>query len=97
MPESNRPKSISLSSVKSPFRDDSRYLVIPGDLHHDFQPCAGLVQSHSGSGAWLSPEDSEQSFPPVGDLLLIKGEPLLDDLGEGGKDFKFDASFSNTP
>jgi len=72
VPESNRPKSISLSSVGSPFRDDSRYLVIPADLHQDFQPCAGIVQSHSGSGAWLKPEDPERSFPPVSDLLLIE-------------------------
>lgn len=79
MSESNRPKSISLSSVQSPFKDDSRFLVIPQDLNQDFRTCAGLVKSHSGSGAWLVPEGEEELFPSVGELLLIefKGDDVF--------------------
>lgn len=72
MPDSTR-KSISLGSVqKSPYKDDARYLVIPADLELDFKSCAGLIKSHSGTGAWLSPEEDDQKFPPVSDLLLIE-------------------------
>jgi PilZ domain len=58
--------------VKSPFQDNSRFLVIPQDVEKDFCPCAGFVRSHSGSGAWLYPESSEQPFPNLTDLLLIE-------------------------
>ena len=67
-----RPKPISLNPVESPYHDSARFLVIPQDLEHDFSTCAGLVRSHSGTGAWLYPEDEKQSFPPVSDLLLIE-------------------------
>lgn len=72
MSESERPKSISLSSVESPYQNSSRFLVIPHDLDQDFETCAALVRSHSGTGAWLYPEDADASFPTVSDLLLIE-------------------------
>ena len=75
---SNRPKSISLGASKSPYQDGARYLIIPKDLELDFTPGAAIVQSHSGTGAWLRPENSEHDFPAVGELLLIefKGEAV---------------------
>lgn len=79
MTQSNRPKSISLSSSQSPYQDDARFLVIPKELEIDFQPCAGIVRSHSGTGAWLEPEKEQQQFCPVSDLLLIefRGEQVF--------------------
>ena len=69
---SNRPKSISLGASKSPYQDGARYLIIPKDLEMDFTPGAAIVQNHSGTGAWLRPENSEHDFPAVGELLLIE-------------------------
>lgn len=79
MTEPNRPKPISLNAVSSPYQDGARYLVIPQELDIDFTPCAGLLTSHSGTGAWLEPESGEVDFPPVSDLLLIefRGEKVF--------------------
>lgn len=65
-------KSISLSSTDSPFRDRARYLVIPTDMNIDFEKCAAVVKSHSGTGAWLQPESFESPIPEVSELFLIE-------------------------
>lgn len=65
-------KTISLGSTKSPYQEGARFLVMPKDLELDFMPGAALVQSHSGTGAWLRPANEEQDFPAVGELLLIE-------------------------
>jgi c-di-GMP-binding flagellar brake protein YcgR len=65
-------KSISLNSFQSPYKNEARFLVIPANLEADFQTCAGIVRSHSGTGAWLQPEKKEVPFPAVSELLLIK-------------------------
>lgn len=67
-------KSISLSAASSPFRKDARYLVVPVDLSFDFDRCAVTVLSHSGTGAWLQPENVESRVPEVSSLLLIEFE-----------------------
>lgn len=72
MTESKRPKSISLSAVESPYSDSTRFLVIPHDVENDFVTCAGLVQSHSGTGAWLKPENENEEFAGFSDLQLIE-------------------------
>lgn len=41
-------------------------------MEEDFETCAVLVRSHSGTGAWLYPESDESTVPPVADLLLIE-------------------------
>ena len=46
--------------------------MIPADLDQDCYPCAGLVRSHSGTGAWLYPENDGETFPAVSELLLIQ-------------------------
>jgi hypothetical protein len=70
--QSNSRKSISLSSVQSPYQEGARYLVIPKELEMDFLPCAGVVRSHTGTGAWLEPETDREEFPAVSELLLIE-------------------------
>lgn len=72
MSDSQRRKSISLGSLSSPYSDGARYLVIPVELEIEFQTCAGLVKSHSGTGAWLEPENPETEFPAVAELHLIE-------------------------
>lgn len=72
MSQPNQRKSISLSAVQSPYKDDGRFLVIPRELDQDFQPCTGLIRSHSGTGAWIEPEAADQEFPAVSELLLIE-------------------------